>query len=149
MEIEGALRRGMRVIPVLVQGASMPKPQDLPQSLAPLSQLHAVELTAFHWKSDIERLIEPLGKKPSTLRTYNNLLIGVALILVSVVYVAFLWKVPSFRLAMVDLLKGSDTPPVSIPTLATPFVLIKPILLGLIPASIGGIVITSWCKSRT
>ena len=149
MEIEGAFRRSMRVIPVLVQGARMPKPQDLPQSLAPLTQLHAVELTDFHWKSDIERLIETLGKKPITLRIDNKLLIGSALIMVSVVYVALLLKVPSFRLAMVDFLKGSDTPPVSIPTLAKPFVLIKPILLGLIPASIGVIVITSWCKSRT
>ncbi len=149
MEIEGAFRRRMRVIPVLVQGASMPKPQDLPQSLVPLTQLHAVELTDFHWKSDIRRLIETLGKRPIKRRTDNKLLIGGALIMVSVVYVALLLKVPSFRLAMVDFLKGSDTPPVSIPTLAQPFVLIKPILLGLIPASIGVIVITSWWNSRT
>ena len=148
MEIEGAFRRRMRVIPVLVQGASMPKPQDLPQSLVPLTPLHAFELTDSHWKPDIKRLIEKLGKRPN-LRTYNKLLLGIFLIMVSVVYVALLWKVPSFRLAMVDFLKGSDTPPVSIPTLAKPFVLIKPILLGLIPASIGVIVITSWCKSRT
>ena len=149
MEIEGAFRRRMRVIPVLVQGASMPKPQDLSQSLVPLTQLHAVELTDFHWKSDIGRLIETLGKRPIKLCIDNKLLIGVALFMVSVVYEALLFYVPSFRLAIVDFLMGSDTLPVPIPILAKPFVLIKPVVLGLLPAFIGSIVIRFWCKSRT
>jgi hypothetical protein len=59
MEIEGAFRRHMRVIPVLVQGARMPRTQDLPESLAPLTRLHAFELTDSHWRSDIGRLINP------------------------------------------------------------------------------------------
>src|SRR5438477_4584974 len=35
VEIESALKRDIRVIPVLVDGASMPRPSDLPASLEP------------------------------------------------------------------------------------------------------------------
>ena len=35
VEIESALRRGILVIPILVQGATMPAPDDLPPSLRP------------------------------------------------------------------------------------------------------------------
>src|SRR5215813_14874679 len=35
LEIEAALKRDIRVIPVLVDGASMPQPSDLPLSLRP------------------------------------------------------------------------------------------------------------------
>ena len=36
IEIETALRRDLRIVPVLVEEASMPRPQDLPPSLEPL-----------------------------------------------------------------------------------------------------------------
>jgi len=145
MEIEGAFRRRMRVIPVLVQRASMPRPQDLPQSLVPLTQLHAVELTDSHWKPDIGRLIETLGKRPIKLRIDNKQLIGAALIMFSVVYEILWFTVPSFRLAIVDFLMGSDTPPVTI--LAKPFVVIGSLVWGLLPGALGIGVI--WYSLRT
>ena len=50
MEIVAALQRHIRVIPVLVGGAQMPRKQDLPEALAPLSRRNAIELseTRFH-----------------------------------------------------------------------------------------------------
>jgi hypothetical protein len=44
LEIETALARGVRVIPVLVNGASMPRSADLPPGLQPLARRQAVEL---------------------------------------------------------------------------------------------------------
>ena len=43
-EIALALRLGVRVIPVLVQGAPMPPPEELPEALRPLADLQAVSL---------------------------------------------------------------------------------------------------------
>lgn len=149
MEIEEAFRRRMRVIPVLVQRASMPKPQDLPQSLAPLTQLHAVELTDFHWRSDIERLIEILGKRPITLRIDNILLIVGALMMVTVVYEALFFTVPSFRSALVDFFTGPDPSPIPAMTkFAAPMAAAAS---GLFPAIIGYAVIwvRRWWNSRT
>lgn len=55
-EIEALLRRGIPVIPVLVQGAKMPNENDLPQPIASLSRRHALEIGArFH--DDVGRLI--------------------------------------------------------------------------------------------
>lgn len=61
-EIETALRRHIHVIPVLVQGVTMPEPQDLPESLQPLAERQALPLTDSHWKYDVERLIGILGR---------------------------------------------------------------------------------------
>jgi hypothetical protein len=57
LEIATALRRNIRVIPVLVQGASMPAPEHLPEDLMALSRRNAWELHDTSWSSDIERLI--------------------------------------------------------------------------------------------
>jgi TIR domain len=57
LEIGTALRRDIRVIPVLVQRASMPKPQDLPEELVKLTRRNAIELTDLRWTSDVEQLI--------------------------------------------------------------------------------------------
>ncbi len=57
VEIATALSRDIRVIPVLVQRASMPKPQDLPEDLVKLSRRNAVELSDLRWQNDVEDLI--------------------------------------------------------------------------------------------
>src|SRR3954469_10847221 len=41
LEIEEALRRNLRVIPVLIQGAAMPHPQQLPAGLQSLADVQA------------------------------------------------------------------------------------------------------------
>lgn len=57
LEIATALSRDIRVIPVLVQRASMPKPQDLPEDLAKFARRNAVELSDLRWQSDVDQLI--------------------------------------------------------------------------------------------
>jgi hypothetical protein len=60
MEIATALKRNIRVIPVLVQGASMPSTDDLPDDLAPLTRRNAFELHESSWRDDIRRLVTAL-----------------------------------------------------------------------------------------
>jgi hypothetical protein len=58
VEIEAALTRGVRVIPVLVNGASMPQSADLPPSLQLLARRHAIELSPYRF--DTSALIRVL-----------------------------------------------------------------------------------------
>ena len=44
LEIKAALDRGIRVIPVLVDGASMPASDELPEALQGLARRHAIQL---------------------------------------------------------------------------------------------------------
>lgn len=62
LEIATALQRGIRVIPVLVQHAAMPRAEDLPQVLQPLAQYQAVELSDNRWDFDVAQLIGSLEK---------------------------------------------------------------------------------------
>ena len=45
LELEAALARNIRVIPVLVDGARMPRADELPPSLAPLAGRQALQLS--------------------------------------------------------------------------------------------------------
>jgi hypothetical protein len=58
LEIEAALNRGVRVIPVLVDRASMPRSADLPTGLRPLARRQAVELSPYRF--DTSTLIRVL-----------------------------------------------------------------------------------------
>jgi hypothetical protein len=62
LEIAKALIRGIRVIPVLVGGATIPGPNDLPEELVPLSGRQALELRDAHFHQDTQRLIDVLHK---------------------------------------------------------------------------------------
>jgi hypothetical protein len=56
LEVESALTRGIRVIPVLVQDAPMPRAEELPASLAKLARRNAIELSDARWAYDVDRL---------------------------------------------------------------------------------------------
>lgn len=62
LEIEAALVRKVRVVPILVAGATMPRPDQLPPSLAALVRRHALELSPVRFDSDTERLVRVLQK---------------------------------------------------------------------------------------
>ena len=59
LEIAAALKRGIPVIPVLVQGARMPSADQLPADLA---FRNAVELTHARWESDLGVLAKALAR---------------------------------------------------------------------------------------
>jgi hypothetical protein len=65
-EVATALARDdIRVIPVLVGGAAVPKAADLPEDLRPLSRRNAFEISDERWDFDVGRLVkalEPLVK---------------------------------------------------------------------------------------
>jgi len=67
LEVRTALSGPARVIPTLVDRATMPAPSDLPADLAPLCDLNAVELTDRRWRIDLRQLIaqiEQVNRQP-------------------------------------------------------------------------------------
>jgi hypothetical protein len=69
LEIATALERDIRVIPLLIQGGVMPRAEDLPEDLAPLTRRNAFELHDSSWKEQVQRLMttldKVLGRKPA------------------------------------------------------------------------------------
>jgi TIR domain len=60
IEIESALEAGVPLVPVLVEGATMPGAQQLPESLAAFTRCQAMELSELRWRYDARRLCEAL-----------------------------------------------------------------------------------------
>jgi TIR domain-containing protein len=60
IEIAAALEQGKRIIPVLVNGAPMPRAEELPDPLKPIARRNAVRLTHDRFKSDVQGLIAEL-----------------------------------------------------------------------------------------
>jgi TIR domain len=56
IEIATALKRNIRVIPVLVQGAAMPSAHELPNDLTPLTYRRAFELHDASWRKEVQHL---------------------------------------------------------------------------------------------
>jgi uncharacterized protein YjbI with pentapeptide repeats len=66
IEIETALERDVLVIPVLVNGATMPQPDELPASLVGLAGRHTQVLRASRFDADVVRLLEALDERLSS-----------------------------------------------------------------------------------
>jgi hypothetical protein len=67
LEVKSGLERdGVRVIPVLVHGGSMPTAEELPDDLKALVRRNAIELTDSRWKEDVGRLIAELDRVIAT-----------------------------------------------------------------------------------
>jgi hypothetical protein len=70
LEIEAALARKVRVIPILVEGAVMPGREDLPESMAGLARRNALLIRHESFRSDAGRLVTAiervLAPAPST-----------------------------------------------------------------------------------
>ena len=62
IEIEAALTRKVRIIPVLVEGAVMPREEQLPASLSPLARRQALELSPARFSADTSRLLRALER---------------------------------------------------------------------------------------
>jgi hypothetical protein len=61
IEIEAALERTIPIIPVLVNGATLPKQEDLPESLKKLANLQWIEISSTRFNTDIKRLTHTLA----------------------------------------------------------------------------------------
>lgn len=62
LEIEAALSRGIRVVPVLIHGATIPKDTQLPASLVPLLARNAIELNRKYWDLDVQELADAIER---------------------------------------------------------------------------------------
>ena len=62
IETSFALKRDIRVIPVLVRGAKMPNAEQLPEELKELAYRNCIELTHTRWRSDVQILTEALRR---------------------------------------------------------------------------------------
>lgn len=62
LEIATALKRNIRVIPVLVDGAKMPTKEQLPDELVSLSRRNAHEISNTRWTYDVQQLLKILEK---------------------------------------------------------------------------------------
>ena len=62
VEITRALQQNLVLIPVLVGGAAMPRTEDLPEALAPLTRRHAIELRHASWRDDVNKLTKVLQR---------------------------------------------------------------------------------------
>jgi len=68
LEVETALARQIVTVPVLVEGATMPRPEDLPSPLRPFAQRQAIELSDTRWAYDIARLVTHIRRITSRKR---------------------------------------------------------------------------------
>jgi hypothetical protein len=70
-EITRALARGLRVIPVLVQRATLPAPEELPEDLRLVVERKPVELSEARWNYDVGRLATSLGGRTEGGRAFT------------------------------------------------------------------------------
>jgi hypothetical protein len=60
LEVAAGLERDIRVVPVLVEGATMPRAHDLPEQLRLLARRNALEISDSRWRHDVGRLVETI-----------------------------------------------------------------------------------------
>ncbi len=68
MEIEAALSGKVLLVPVLVGGALPPKSTDLPDSLAPLARIHALEISDLRFHHDVDTLMALIDKHANIVK---------------------------------------------------------------------------------
>ena len=72
LEIEAALKRNVRIIPILVEGATMPYADELPPALAGLARRQALELSPSRFEYDTSRLLRVLASTLADVRTAQD-----------------------------------------------------------------------------
>lgn len=110
-EVFAALQRNMRIFPVLVGGAKMPKPHELPPDLQPLCDRNALEITEQDWTECCAKLArgletalalsQPAPSPPAVVAVNKSsgakwfVALGLAALLVFGIVVALALKKPS------------------------------------------------------
>jgi hypothetical protein len=88
LEVETALRRNIPVVPVLVQGAALPRIEDVPPSMAALTRRQVMSLDHAEFHDDAQRLCDRLARwiegdrqpRQSALRRWWPAAAGVAVV---------------------------------------------------------------------
>ncbi|MDQ3157134.1 MAG: TIR domain-containing protein [Actinomycetota bacterium] len=62
LEIEAALERKVMLIPILVDGATMPRSEELPPSISTLVRRHALELSPNRFRADTDHLLDVMQR---------------------------------------------------------------------------------------
>jgi hypothetical protein len=62
LEIEEALHSRLPILPVLLDGAAMPRPEQLPGSIASLHRINALPVGHETWDRDVETLLEAVAR---------------------------------------------------------------------------------------
>lgn len=106
-EVAASLRRGAKTIPVLVDGAAMPRPEELPEEIAELASRNAVELTSGRWDYELQKLLDLLPPPPRRWIWRTAAALTVALVLVASAFAVQRWLRPSrmtgiFNVAVLD-----------------------------------------------
>lgn len=83
LEIAKALERNVRLIPVLLNNASMPSEKELPAALGRLASIQAIELSDERWDYDLSQLVSAIkGTKPHASGSQKRWIgVGVAIAL--------------------------------------------------------------------
>jgi hypothetical protein len=87
------MKQGIKVIPVLVGGARMPSPQELPDGLQSFAQFQAFELSDTRWDYDLANLvavIRPIVDPRFRLRQIGLGLVAVAALICGTLLTAHL-----------------------------------------------------------
>jgi hypothetical protein len=66
-EIRVALQRGVPIFPVLVEGARMPRENDLPEDISRFSRIQALELSDSRWEHDTGLFVQALSDRLTTV----------------------------------------------------------------------------------
>jgi hypothetical protein len=68
IEVATALKRNIRVVPVVLDGTAMPDDTELPDDLKALSRRQALDLSDKRWRADVDRLVDTLARIPGLQR---------------------------------------------------------------------------------
>ena len=112
IEVAKALQRGIRVIPVLMGGATLPQPSDLPENLKTLCDRQAVEIRDTRFHEDAKDLVDVLHgtvRGTGLVRTEASIkrFIPALLIFAVVIVGAVSWL-------LINRQKASADPPVNV-----------------------------------
>jgi hypothetical protein len=62
VEIAEALKRKLPILPVLVQNATMPDAEDLPEDIRVFARRNAIDMTHRRWQADVEQLLQAINR---------------------------------------------------------------------------------------
>ncbi len=91
VELETSLELNKRVIPVLVDGATMPTSGDLPPTLSRLVRRHRFTLRHDAFDEDLSQLVNQLRRLPTTPRTFRSSYVALCAAAFTVAASLILW----------------------------------------------------------